>query len=162
MLKWQVWRALRLIVDTGLHYKGFSRQKALDLFAEYAWDTSDGAQKEVTRYQSDPGQATAYMIGQLHIMSLRDYAKQKLNDKFNLKDFHFYLLSQGSSPLSYLKDSIYKYVDCTLNMGKGDGCKDVLYPVAKEPVTTARRQGIVGDVDWTHNPPRRPLPKNYF
>ena len=60
-------------MDTGLHYKGFSGEKALKYFADYAWDTSDGAEKEVTRYQSDPGQATAYMIGQLHIIKVRDY-----------------------------------------------------------------------------------------
>ena len=62
-----MWRALRLIVDSGLHYQGFSRQKALDFFADFAWDESGEALREVTRYQSAPGQATAYMIGQQHI-----------------------------------------------------------------------------------------------
>ena len=145
----------------GFITKGFPRQRALDFFAKYAWDTSDGAHKEVTRYQSDPGQATAYMIGQLHIMSLRDYAKDKLKDKFSLKDFHFYLLSQGSAPLSYLKDSIYKYVECTLNKGTGEGCQDVLYPVAKEPVKTASTQSMVDDLDWGYDPPERPVREEY-
>jgi hypothetical protein len=101
------------------------------------------------------------MIGQLHIIKLRDYAKTNLKDKFNLKDFHFYLLSQGSSPLSYLEDSIKKYVECTLNKGKGEGCKDVLFPVAKEGKTAVRWQGVVDDLDWAYDRPVRPLPKHY-
>ena len=78
-----------MIVDTGLHYKGFSRDEALKYFADFAWDTSDSAEKEVTRYQSDPGQATAYMIGQLDIKNARKYAKKTLQDKFRLQDFHY-------------------------------------------------------------------------
>merc|ERR1712079_343083 len=99
MLKWQVWRALRLIVDSGLHSGGFSRAEALQYFADYAWDTGEMAQKEVTRYQSGPGQATAYMIGQVKIIQLREYAKKELGTKFSLKDFHYHILSQGSAPL---------------------------------------------------------------
>ncbi len=93
----QIWRALRLVVDTGLHYKGFTRQRALDLFAKYAWDKSDIAQKEVLRYQSNPGQATAYMIGQLDIWRYRNETKKALGDKFSLKEFHFQALSQGNN-----------------------------------------------------------------
>ncbi|KXJ22647.1 uncharacterized protein LOC110252025 [Exaiptasia diaphana] len=157
----EVWRALRLIVDTGLHNKGFSREKALKFFADYAWDTSDGASKEVTRYQSDPGQATAYMVGQLHIIKLREYATKKLGKKFNLKDFHFYLLSQGSAPLSYLDESISRYVECTLNNGKGDGCHDVLYPVGNDDKTTAS-DGIFDDTEWGGYPPERYVPYHYI
>ena len=73
----QLWRALRMIVDTGLHYKGLKRDEALHMFQKYLWDDSDIALKEVTRYQSAPGQATAYMIGQMHIIKLREYAKEK-------------------------------------------------------------------------------------
>ncbi|XP_048583523.1 uncharacterized protein LOC5513995 [Nematostella vectensis] len=161
MLKWQIWRALRLIVDTGLHYQGFNRSLALDYFAKYAWDTSDGAEKEVTRYQSDPGQATAYMIGQLHIIKLRKYAEDKLGKTFNLKDFHFYLLSQGSAPLSYLESSIHEYVRCVLSSGKGEGCSDVLSPIpspeARAGATDRRRVE-----DGEDFPPEFPLPDEYF
>ena len=66
-----------------------SRQEGLDLLAKYAWDTSDVARKEMTRYQSGPGQASAYMIGQLTIQKLRDYAEEALKDDFNLKEFHY-------------------------------------------------------------------------
>ena len=85
----QIWRALRLVVDTGLHFKGKSREWAIKLFADYTWDTSDKVEKEVTRYQSIPGQAVTYMLGQLSIMELKKEAENALGEKFNLKDFHF-------------------------------------------------------------------------
>lgn len=88
-LSFQLWRALRLVLDAGLHSKGMSRQEGLDLLAKYAWDTSDIARKEMTRYQSGAGQATAYMIGQLTIQKLRDEAEKKLGSTFSLKEFHY-------------------------------------------------------------------------
>lgn len=75
---------------------GMTRDEALELFATYAWDRTDKAIKDVTRYQSDPGQATAYMIGQLAIWSYRNATTKKLLDngkKFNEKDFHFQVIS---------------------------------------------------------------------
>jgi len=78
-----------LVVDTGLHFKGKSRDWAIKLFADYTWDTSDKVEKEVTRYQSIPGQAVTYMLGQLSIMELKNEAENTLGEKFNLKDFHF-------------------------------------------------------------------------
>lgn len=114
-----------------MHYEGFSRQKALQFFADYAWDESDTAFKEVTRYQSAPGQATAYMIGQQHIKKLRTNAEKMLGDKFDLRDFHYHLLSQGSSPLSYLEQSNNAYINCVKNE-KAAGCYDILNPAAKD------------------------------
>lgn len=121
----QLWRAIRLVVDTGLHYKGFSRQESLQYFKDYVWETSDVVQKEVTRYQSNPGQATAYMVGQLHLMKLRDHAQKKLGNAFVLKDFHYHLLKHGSAPLSYLTESNNEYIRCT-NNNKDVGCEYVL------------------------------------
>lgn len=66
-----------------------SRREGLSLLAEYAWDTSDVARKEMTRYQSGAGQASAYMIGQLVIERLRNYAERSLKGNFNLKEFHY-------------------------------------------------------------------------
>lgn len=66
-----------------------SRREGLSLLAEYAWDTSDVAQKEMTRYQSGAGQASSYMIGQLVIERLRNYAERSLKGNFNLKEFHY-------------------------------------------------------------------------
>lgn len=116
-----------MVVDTGLHSKRLTREDALNMFQKYVWDNSDITLKEVTRYQSAPGQATSYMVGQLHIMKLRQYAKKRLGKNFNLKDFHFHVLSQGSVPLEFLEQSIEEYVDCTLNKQK-DGCDDILAP----------------------------------
>ena len=81
------------MMDTGLHYKGKTRAWALKMFEDYAWDTSDVAKKEVTRYQSLPGQAVTYMIGQLAIMRLQNESSMKLKDKFNIKDFHYQVKS---------------------------------------------------------------------
>lgn len=127
MLKSQLWRALRMIVDTGLHYKHLTRQQALAMFKKYLWDDSDVIRKEITRYQSVPGQATAYMIGQLHIIKLRKYAEKKLGDGFNLKEFHLQVLRHGSSPMNLLEESIIEYVDCILEKNK-PGCDQVLNP----------------------------------
>ena len=144
----QLWRALRLIVDTGLHYKGMTREKSLRLFQKYLWDNSDVAIKEVTRYQSVPGQATSYMIGQLHIMKLREYAKKKLGKEFNLKDFHFQVLFQGSAPLSFLQQSIEEYVDCTLNKNK-EGCDEVLDPLFKDSQDNVSKNDEMDTIDST-------------
>ena len=128
----QIWRALRLVVDTGIHTKGLTRDEALELFDKYAWDTTDIAKKEVTRYQSVFGQATAYTIGQLWISQLREKARVKLGNKFNLKEFHYQLLSQGSSPLSYLASHIVKYVQCKIQESL-DGCDLILSPPKIQP-----------------------------
>ena len=122
------------------------RWEALRLFAEKAWDTTDKAVKEVTRYQSNPGQATAYMIGQLKIWQIRNDTKAKIeaNRKtFSEKDFHYQVLSQGSSPLSYLESHMKKYADCVIRSESekcecitGSSCdvdSDVRSSVAKKP-----------------------------
>lgn len=150
---------LRLIVDTGLHYKGFSRADALGYFADYAWDTSDSALKEVTRYQSDPGQATAYMIGQLKIIELREYATKELGDAFDFKDFHFYLLAQGSAPLSYLEERVHEYVRCTKDKEQ-EGCEDVLNPVAPEEDQVAEFVGVIGEESYERV--EKPLQDDYI
>ena len=146
-------------MDTGLHYKGFSRDEALRYFADYAWDTSDTAQKEVTRYQSDPGQATAYMIGQLKIIELRKYVTKELGDDFNLKDFHFYLLAQGAAPLSYLEESIREYVRCAKDKEQ-EGCEDVLNPVAPEEQQVTEFVGVIGEKGF--EPVERPPREDYI
>ena len=115
------------MVDTGIHTKSLTRAEALKLFDKYAWDNTDIAKKEVTRYQSVFGQATAYTIGQLWISQLREKARKELKEQFSLKEFHYQFLSQGSSPLSYLASHIKKYIECTL-YDNIDGCKAILTP----------------------------------
>jgi len=87
--------------------------------------------KEVTRYQSAPGQATAYMIGQQYITKLRQNAQRLLGEKFDLRDFHYHLLSQGSAPLSYLEQTIEAYINCVKDE-KAAGCYDILNPAVKD------------------------------
>lgn len=138
MVKWQTWRAVRLIVDTGLHYRGLSRTEALAMFEKYAWDTSDFAVKEVTRYQSVQGQATAYMLGRLALMQLRNKTKEALGNNFNLKDFHYQVLSQGSAPLSFLQSYIDRYIKCMKKELGNEECSYVLKPV--KPDKTAKAE----------------------
>lgn len=83
-----------MVVDTGLHFKGKSRDWALKAFTDYAWDTSDKVEKEVTRYQSIPGQAVTYILGQLSIMDLKEETEKALGTKFNLRDFHFQVVNR--------------------------------------------------------------------
>jgi len=138
MLKWQIWRAVRLIVDTGLHYKGMKRDEAIKLFAEKAWDDTDLTEKEVTRYQGWPGQATAYMVGRLGILQARRNATSALGQKFNLKDFHYQVLSQGPSPLAFLQEHIEKYVACVKEPNK-EGCSDILNPPKRAPSKSGKK-----------------------
>lgn len=127
MLKWQIWRAIRMIVDTGLHFTGMKRDEAIQLFVNKAWDDSDFTRKEVTRYQNWPGQSTAYMVGRLGILKARDHATKNLGKNFTLKDFHYQVLSQGSSPLAFLQEHIEKYVDCA-KQPSTEGCSIILKP----------------------------------
>lgn len=112
MVKWQVWRALRVVVDIGLHYKKMTREKALDLFSKYAWDTTDMVKKEITRYQGTPGQATCYITGHSVIMEARKNLEKELGDDFDIKKFHFQVLSQSHGTLTYIKKYMEHYTAC--------------------------------------------------
>ena len=79
-----------------------SRDEALALFRQYLWDDSDVIDKEVTRYQAWPGQAISYMIGQLEIWRMRNESEAKLGGKYDIRDFHYQVLSQGEVPLWFL------------------------------------------------------------
>lgn len=131
------------MMDTGLHSKGRNRAWALKLFEDYAWDTSDVAVKEVTRYQSIPGQAVTYMIGQLAIMKFRDKANNTLNEQFNIKEFHYQVLRQGPSPLRYLEEVIDKYISCVQDK-KEKGCDEVMKPPASKSYGSQRRSVLEG------------------
>ena len=103
-----------------------SRSEALKNFEEYTWDTTDFAAKEVTRYQSDPGQATGYMLGRLALVNMRKKVEEALLDDFSLPEFHYQLLSQGSAPLSYLQSYIDKYIDCFKEKIEQKLCSDIV------------------------------------
>jgi prolyl oligopeptidase len=102
-LTYEMWRAVRLVVDTGIHYKGWTRQQAIDFFKDNAAKTELDIINEIDRYISMPGQALAYKIGQLKIKSLRQSAEIALGDKFNVREFHDELLGAGALPLDILQ-----------------------------------------------------------
>jgi uncharacterized protein (DUF885 family) len=109
-LNMEMWRALRLVVDTGIHAKGWSRQQAIDYMIENSALAPHNIEAEVDRYIGWPGQATGYMIGQLTIKGLRKYAEQELGDAFDLRAFHDELLKDGSIPLPLLEKQITRWV----------------------------------------------------
>ncbi len=110
MYSTQLWRAVRLVVDTGIHSKRWSREQAIDYFRQNALLSERDAVKEVERYFNNPGQATSYMIGQLKILELRDRARQALGVKFDIRDFHAVMLENGSVPLDVLEDLVDAYI----------------------------------------------------
>ena len=114
-LTYDMWRAIRLVVDTGMHYKGWSREDAINLFIENTAKSKLDIENEVDRYIAWPGQALAYKIGQLKILELRQKAKRELGDKYDIKDFHHEILKRGSVPLDILEEYINDWISETLN-----------------------------------------------
>ncbi|MDA9814842.1 DUF885 domain-containing protein [Gammaproteobacteria bacterium] len=114
-LTYDMWRAIRLVVDTGIHYKNWSRQDAIDLFLENTAKSKLDIENEVDRYIAWPGQALAYKIGQLKILELRNKAEKKLGDKYDIKDFHHEVLKRGSLPLDILEFYINEWIDESLS-----------------------------------------------
>ena len=110
MYSTQLWRAVRLAVDTGIHSKRWSREQAIDYFRANALISERDATKEVERYFNSPGQATSYMIGQLKILELRERAKQALGAKFDIRDFQGVVLENGSVPLDVLEELVDAYI----------------------------------------------------
>jgi len=105
-LSYEMWRACRLVVDTGLHSKGWSRQQAINYMAENSGLSMNNITSEVDRYISSPGQALAYKTGELKIRELRAKAEKQLGDNFDVREFHDKILENGALPLSVLEDVI--------------------------------------------------------
>ena len=103
-------RAIRLVVDTGFHYKHWTRQRVVDFFHQHSAIDEAMVQSETDRYMAWPAQALGYKIGQLEILKLRQYAKDQLGDKFNLSDFHDEVLGGGALPLDVLSTRIHEWV----------------------------------------------------
>ena len=102
-LTYDMWRAVRLVVDTGMHYKGWTRQQAIDFFKDNAAKAEHDIVNEIDRYLLMPGQALAYKIGQLKMLALRDRAERQLGENFDIRAFHDELLGAGSLPLDLLE-----------------------------------------------------------
>jgi uncharacterized protein (DUF885 family) len=109
-LTYEMWRALRLVVDTGMHFKGWTRQQAIDYMAANSALTLLNITNEVDRYIAWPGQALAYKTGELKIRELRAQAEKELGPRFDIRRFHDVVLGSGAVPLSVLEDNVRRYI----------------------------------------------------
>ncbi|WP_417799629.1 DUF885 domain-containing protein [Tenacibaculum sp.] len=110
MLGMEMHRAIRLVVDTGMHAKGWSREKAIQYSLDNEAEGKASIISEIERYMANPGQALSYKIGQLKIRELRAKAKKELGDKFDIKEFHNQVLETGCIPLALLENKIDKWI----------------------------------------------------
>ena len=109
-LEGDIWRAIRLVVDTGVHSQHWTRQQMVDYFHDHSAIDETSIQSEVDRYIAWPSQALAYKIGQLKILELRDRAKKALGDKFDIRAFHDQVLDSGALPLDVLSDHVDAWI----------------------------------------------------
>ncbi|WP_299223367.1 DUF885 family protein [uncultured Aquimarina sp.] len=110
-LQAEMFRAVRLVVDTGIHHKKWTREQAINYMVQNTGMTTTEVTTEIERYIVWPGQACAYKIGMLKILELREKAKQKLSDRFDLRDFHNAVLKKGAVPLDILEEIIDAYIE---------------------------------------------------
>tara|TARA_B100001093_G_scaffold386562_1_gene372511 strand:+ start:7304 stop:9055 length:1752 start_codon:yes stop_codon:yes gene_type:complete len=110
MLSAEMHRAIRLVVDTGIHTKGWSREKAIEYSLENEAESEASIISEIERYMANPGQALSYKIGQLKILQLRKKAENELGENFNIKIFHRKVLESGCIPLELLEDKIDRWI----------------------------------------------------
>ncbi|RTE86655.1 MULTISPECIES: DUF885 family protein [Gammaproteobacteria] len=114
-LSYEMWRAVRLVVDTGMHAMGWSRDRAVQFLASNSALSMHNVNTEIDRYISWPAQALSYKLGELTIKRLRAEAEEALGDKFDIRDFHYEVLKNGSIPLETLEAQIREYIERTLN-----------------------------------------------
>lgn len=120
-LTYEMWRACRLVVDTGMHTLGWSRQKAVDFMTKNTALSHHEIDTEINRYIAVPGQALAYKMGELKIRELRSKAEKELGDKFNVRAFHDAVLLGGPVPLPVLEEQVQEYI----NKNKEDGSSEI-------------------------------------
>ncbi|MGB5777919.1 MAG: DUF885 domain-containing protein [Allopontixanthobacter sediminis] len=111
----ELWRAARLVVDTGIHSKRWSRERAIDYLKQNTPNPEGDIRKAIERYVVYPGQATAYMIGKLKIMELREKARSELGARFDIREFHDVVLSSGPVPLSILEENVDAWIAAERN-----------------------------------------------
>ena len=106
----ELWRACRLVVDTGIHAKEWTREQAIDYLVENTPNSVTDATKAIERYIVMPGQATAYKIGMIKMLELREKARTALGDSFDIRDFHDVVLRNGAVPLDVLEQLVDEYI----------------------------------------------------
>jgi uncharacterized protein (DUF885 family) len=111
-----LWRAARLVVDTGIHVRGWTHQEAIDYMVQKTGLPERDVISEVERYIVMPGQACAYYIGYLKMVALRQKAQSALGEAFNLKEFHDVLINSGGLPLGLLVNVVDDYIDHTAGL----------------------------------------------
>lgn len=109
-LQAELFRAVRLVVDTGIHQKRWTRQQAIDYMIANTGMAQSDVVSEIERYIVLPGQATSYKMGMMKILALREKAKSSLGDKFDLRDFHYVALKNGALPLAILSRLVAQYI----------------------------------------------------
>ncbi len=112
-LTYEMWRACRLVVDTGMHAKGWTRRQAIDYLANNTALSVADVESRIDRYITWPAQALSYKIGELKIRELRNIAERELGTEFKIRDFHDQLLANGSLPLALLEELILEWVAAT-------------------------------------------------
>ena len=108
---YEMWRACRLVVDTGIHSKNWTREEAVEFLKSNTALSLHEVNTEIDRYISWPGQALSYKLGEYTIWQLRNEAETRLKDAFDLRDFHDYILALGSVPLDVLKDEVHRWIN---------------------------------------------------
>jgi uncharacterized protein (DUF885 family) len=122
-LSLELWRAARLVVDTGIHSQRWTRRQAIDYLLEQTPAPEEECRKEIERYIVMPGQATAYKIGMLKILDLRKRAQDELGDQFDLREFHDVILRDGPLPLTLLAEQVDGWLAGRATAGNTDGTK---------------------------------------
>lgn len=110
MLSSEIHRAIRLVVDTGLHSKGWTREQAIEYSLNNEARPENEIIREIERYMANPGQALSYKIGQLKLIELRERAAAELGDKFDIREYHNQVLETGCIPLQLLEDKIDAWI----------------------------------------------------
>lgn len=136
-LMYEMWRAIRLVVDTGIHSMGWTREHAIEYFMENSGKSEHDIAVEVDRYIVWPGQALAYKIGQLKIAELRSNAQRELATQFDIRAFHDHLLGAGALPLDLLETRMQQWVSSIKN-GQGNAATGTPTPVQLTPIPIGR------------------------
>ena len=148
-LTYEIWRAIRLVVDTGMHTMGWTRQQAIDYFKANSAKAEHDIEVEIDRYIVIAGQALAYKIGELKIKELRAYAQKELGDKFDVRAFHDHVLGNGAVPLDLLEKNIKAWVAETKAGAPAKGAK-------RRPGSTGRARCRRRRRWWDERPPLQP------